>query len=167
MKKNLQTSLTIKPISLKDANDYVEAKHRHHRKTQGHKFSIGVYEGNTLHGVAIVGRPLSRFLDDGMTLEVLRLCTDGTYNACSILYGRSAKIAKDMGYTKIITYILQDELGTSLKASGWKLEEDNAGGGNWENCTRRIDERQYKQLSLFEERPKYPIGRKQRWCKLL
>ena len=159
--------LTIKPISLKDANDYVEINHRHHRKTQGHKFSIGVYEGEVLHGVAIVGRPLSRYLDDGMTLEVLRLCTDGTYNACSILYGRSARIAKEMGYTKIITYILEEEQGTSLKASGWKCEETNVGGGSWENCTRRTFDREHKQLSFFEEREKYPIGKKQRWCKFL
>ena len=118
-----------------------------------------------LHGVSIVGRPLSRYLDDGKTLEVLRLCTDGTYNACSILYGRSAKIAKDMGYEKIITYILNEESGCSLKASGWKCEEENVGGGNWENCTRREDDRIYQQMTLFEEKPKYPIGKKQRWFK--
>lgn len=157
--------LEIRPISLKEANNYVEINHRHHRKTQGHKFSLGVYEGDTLHGVAIVGRPLSRYLDNGLTLEVLRLCTDGTHNACSILYGRSARIAKEMGYKKIITYILEEEQGTSLKASGWKLEESNVGGGDWTNCTRRIDDRIYQQMSFIEERPKYPIGKKQRYVK--
>ena len=157
--------LEIKPISLKDANAYVEANHRHHRKTQGHKFSLGVYDGGELHGVAIVGRPLSRYLDDGMTLEVLRLCTDGTYNACSILYARAARIAKDMGYSRIITYILEEEHGTSLKASGWICEESNVGGGSWEDCTRRIDDRTYVQMTLFQEREKYPIGKKQRWSK--
>ena len=160
-------SLEISPISLKDSNDYVEENHRHHRKTQGHKFSIGVYEGEILHGVAIVGRPLSRFLDDGNTLEVLRLCTDGTYNACSILYGRSARIAKEMGYVKIITYILEEESGTSLKASGWTCEEENVGGGSWDNCSRREDKRMYQQISMFEERPKYPIGKKKRYSKIL
>ena len=159
--------MVIKPISLKDANNYVEQNHRHHRKTQGHKFSIGVYEGGVLHGVAIVGRPLSRYLDDGMTLEVLRLCTDGTYNACSILYGRSARIAKEMGYEKIITYILENEKGTSLKASGWICEDANVGGGSWENCTRREDDRIYTQMELFEQKPKYPICKKQRWVKYL
>lgn len=122
------THLEIRPISLKDANNYVEENHRHHRKATGHKFSLGVWSGDTLHGVAIVGRPLSRFLDDGETLEVLRLCTDGTYNACSILYARCAKIAKDMGYKKIITYILEEEAGTSVRASGWSLEADSVGG---------------------------------------
>ena len=159
--------LTIKPLNLKTANNYVEQNHRHHRKTQGHKFSLGVFEGGVLHGVVIVGRPLSRYLDDGMTLEVLRLCTDGTYNACSILYARSARIAKDMGYRKIITYILEEEQGTSLKASGWKCEETNVGGGSWENCSRRADERNYQQMSLIQEREKYPIGKKQRWVKIL
>ena len=119
------------PISLKEANEFVEAHHRHHHKVVGHKFSIAASDGNKIVGVAIVGRPVSRILDDGKTLEVTRLCTDGTYNACSFLYSRAAKIAKEMGYHKIITYILESELGTSLKASGWHLEKDNAGGGDW------------------------------------
>lgn len=155
--------LEIRPISLKQANTYVELNHRHHRKTQGHKFSLGVYENGVLHGVCIVGRPLSRYLDDGMTLEVLRLCTDGHKNACSILYARSARIAKEMGYNKIITYILAEESGNSLVACGWNLEELNVGGGSWENCTRR--EGEYHQMSIFPEREKYPIGKKQRWVK--
>lgn len=121
--------LEIRPISLKDANQYVEDNHRHHRKATGHKFSLSAWADDKLHGVAIVGRPLSRFLDDGQTLEVLRLCTDGTYNACSILYARCAKIARDMGYKKIITYILEEEDGASVKASGWTLEADEVGGG--------------------------------------
>lgn len=159
--------MLIKPVSLKEANAYVEENHRHHRKATGHKYSIGVFDGGVLHGVAIVGRPLSRFLDDGKTLEVLRCCTDGTYNACSMLYSRSARIAKEMGYEKIITYILESENGASLKASGWTLEEENVGGGNWENCSRRTDDREYKQMSLFEEREKYPMGKKKRYCKFL
>lgn len=157
--------LKIRPISLKDANDFVELQHRHHRKATGHKFSIAVYDGETLHGVAIVGRPLSRFLDNGKTLEVLRLCTDGCKNACSILYSRCARISKDMGYEKIITYILDEEDGTSLKASGWSLEQDNVGGGDWTNCSRRKEERMYQQLSFISERPKYPIGKKKRYFK--
>ena len=161
----MKCSLIIKPVSLKEANEYVEINHRHHRKVAGHKFSIGVYEGNVLHGVSIVGRPLSRYLDNGETLEVLRLCTDGTYNACSMLYSRSAKIAKDMGYSKIITYILDEENGSSLKASGWQIEAENVGGGDWTNCSRRENDRNYVQLSLFEERPKYPMGKKKRYYK--
>lgn len=157
--------LRIKPISLREANKYIEQNHRHHSRVQGCKFALSVYDDETIHGVVVVGRPLSRYLDDGSTLEVTRLCTDGTYNACSILYSRSAKIAKEMGYDRIITYILEDETGTSLKASGWKLDESNIGGGDWQNCTRRIDERSYVQMSLFEQKPKYPTGKKQRWVK--
>ena len=156
----------IKPISLKQANDYVENLHRHHRKAQGHKFSLGCFEGDVLHGVAICGRPVSRYLDDGNTMEVIRLCTDGTKNACSILYGRCARVCKDMGYQKIITYILNEEDGISLKASGWKLEADGVGGGNWEHCTRR-DYENYSQMSLFAEREKYPIGLKKRYSRIL
>ena len=122
--------LEIKPISLADANNYIIEHHRHHDKVQGHKFSIAVYdEENILHGVAVVGRPVSRHLDNGMTLEVTRLCTDGTKNACSILYARCAKIARDMGYKKIITYILESEYGSSLLASGWHCEATHIGGG--------------------------------------
>lgn len=168
MNKYPKVKLSVRPVSLKQANEFVENLHRHHRKTQGHKFSEGCFDENdVLHGVAIVGRPVSRFLDDGCTLEVTRLCTDGTFNACSILYSRCAKIAKEMGYTKIITYILEEEQGTSLKASGWTLEENNVGGGSWDDCSRREDKRNFQQISLFEEREKYPIGKKKRYCKIL
>jgi len=84
-----------------------------------------------LHGVAIVGRPVSRHLDDGLTAEVTRLCTDGLPNACSFLYSACVRIARDMGYEKIITYILASENGASLRASGWQAVEGLRGGGNW------------------------------------
>lgn len=154
------------PVSLKMANEFVEALHRHHRKTSGHKFSIGCEVNDKLVGVCIVGRPLSRYLDDGWTLEVLRLCTDGTKNACSFLYYRAARIAREMGYTKIITYILQEEDGTSLKASGWECETDNAGGGEW-NCPARPRVMVEQQMSLFPQMEKYPTGKKKRYCKVL
>lgn len=157
--------LIVVPVSLKQANDYVETYHRHHLKTQGHKFSIGVEDNGKLVGVCIVGRPVSRHLDDGKTLEVTRLCTDGTYNACSILYSRSAKIAKDMGYSKIITYILQSESGSSLKASGWVCDGE-AGGGNW-SVPSRPREIISSQLSLFPQKEKYPTEKKTRWIKVL
>lgn len=155
----------IKPVSLKTANCFVEENHRYHSKVQGHKFSIGAYSNDKLVGVCIVGRPVSRYLDDGKTLEITRLCTDGTKNICSMLYSRAAKIAKYMGYEKIITYILQSENGISLKASGWKCEGE-AGGGNWNcpSCPREIME---NQLSLFPQKEKYPTERKWRWSKTL
>lgn len=122
--------LHIAPITLRAANEYVSNYHRHHKPTRGCKFCIACYDGDRLVGVAICGRPVSRCLDNGLTLEVNRLCTDGTYNACSKLYGACKRIAKEMGYKKIITYILQSENGSSLKASGY-ICEGEAGGEMW------------------------------------
>lgn len=114
--------MDISEISLKEANTYVEKHHRHHGRVVGHKWSLAAYKDGRLCGVAIVGRPTGRYLDDGHTLEVTRLCTDGTRNACSALYSACARRAKREGYEKIITFILQSEPGTSLKAAGWTLE---------------------------------------------
>ncbi len=147
--------LIIRPISLKEANEYVRKNHRHHDKVIGHKFSISVWEGDRLCGVAIVGHPQSRMIDNKSTLEVLRLCTDGTYNACSILYGRCAKIGKYMGYKKIITYILESEQGISLKASGWNCESDKCGGFYW-GGRREVERHRYEQISLFGQGEKKP-----------
>lgn len=122
--------LVLIPISLADANAFVSEHHRHHKPVTGHKFSIGCTENGSLVGVAIVGRPVSRFLDDGFTLEVNRLCTTGAKNACSFLYAAAARAAKAMGYRKIITYTLDTEPGTSLRAAGWKCT-GIAGGKRW------------------------------------
>jgi len=157
--------LEIRPISLKKANTYITENHRHHGKVQGHKFSLSVWEGNRLCGVAIVGHPQSRRYDQETTLEVLRLCTDGTYNACSILYARCAKVGKDMGYKKIITYILESEQGISLKASGWICEAENVGGVSWTG-KREAERHKYEQLSLFENK-KAPKELKKRYSKEL
>lgn len=122
--------LELVPMTLKEANAYVQQHHRHHKPVTGHKFSIGCSDGEKIVGVAIVGRPVSRYLDDGWTLEVNRLCTDGSKNACSMLYGAAWRAARAMGYKKVITYILQSEPGTSLKAAGWKCVGE-AGGERW------------------------------------
>ena len=123
--------MTVVPLTLKCANDFVIQNHRHHGKVQGCKFCIGaVDEKGKLRGVAIAGRPVSRYLDNGTTAEITMLCTDGFKNACSFLYAACARIAKEMGYTKIITYILITENVASLKAAGW-FEQGVCGGGNW------------------------------------
>ena len=122
--------LTLIPISLALANAFVAQHHRHHQPVVGHKYSIGCALGSRLIGVAITGRPVSRYLDNGTMLEVTRLCTDGTPNACSILYAASARAAKAMGYTKIVTYTLDTENGASLRAAGWRCE-GLAGGKQW------------------------------------
>lgn len=122
--------MEIKPVTFKEACAFVSEHHRHHKPTVGCKFCIGLYDSETLVGVAICGRPVSRHLDDGLTCEINRLCTDGTYNACSMLYGACCRVARAMGYRKVITYILQSENGASLKASNFVCE-GTAGGVKW------------------------------------
>lgn len=110
------------PLELKRANEFVESLHRHHPPVYRDKFRIGCEKDGRLVGVVQLGRPVARGLDDGKTIEVVRLCTDGTPYVCSYLYGKAARIAREMGYERIVTYILDEEPGTSLKASGWKLD---------------------------------------------
>ena len=102
-------------------SDVVAAQHRHHSRVQGHRFSIGAVQNSQLVGVAIVGRPVGGQHQDDW-VEVTRLCTDGTRNACSFLYGAAANAAKALGFNRIQTYILNEETGVSLKASGWIFE---------------------------------------------
>lgn len=155
------------PMELKDAQNYINTYHRHHIAAHRDKFRIAAMDNGEIVGVVQVGRPVSRVLDDGKTLEVLRLCTNGKKDVCSFLYSRAARIAKEMGYTKIITYILESESGTSLKASGWTCEADGVGGSNW-NTPSRPREVMTSQISLFPEKQKYPVDeKKQRWVKTL
>lgn len=128
--------LEIRPITFREASDFINKNHRHHSATVGCKFCIGVYKDGSMVGCAVCGRPVSRILDDGFTCEVNRLCTDGTKNACSKLYSACSRIAKDMGYKRIITYILEDEPGTSLKASGFEFQGITHVNRSW-NCKSR------------------------------
>ncbi len=128
--------MKIIPISLKMANEFISIYHRHHKPCRGCKFCIGLIDKTELVGVAVCGRPVSRHLDNGFNLEINRLCTDGTKNACSMLYGACVRIAKAMGYQKVITYILQSENGASLKASNFTCE-GIAGGEIWTGCRKR------------------------------
>lgn len=153
--------LEIRPITLRAANAYVAQHHRHNIPTNGHKWSLACYDGDRLCGVAIAGQPVARRLDDGMTIEVRRVCTDGTHNACSALYGACARVAKEMGYARILTYTLVTEPGTSLKASGWK-DCGECGGGSWDVPSRP---REIAQTTLFGEEQKYPTCKKRRWEK--
>jgi hypothetical protein len=123
--------LELCPVSLADANAFVAKHHRHRKPVVGHKFSVGCISDGRLVGVAIVGRPVSRHLDNGLTLEVSRLCTDGTKNACSMLYAAASRAARAIGYMKIITYTLDTESGVSLKAAGWACA-GTAGGRSWQ-----------------------------------
>lgn len=129
--RELKHMLKIRPITFRDANAYVKQHHRHNSQVAGCKFAISCYEGERLCGVAICGRPIGRYLDDGETLEINRVCTDGTKNACSILYGACCRVAKDMGYRRVITYTLTSENGASVKASNFVLDAENVGGLHW------------------------------------
>lgn len=135
----MKDGLEIVPISFAEANAFVERHHRHHKPMPGMKFAVAAAKGEEVVGVAIVGRPVSRILDTGWTLEVNRCCTDGTKNACSILYAACWRVARAMGYRKLITYTLPEEGGASLRAAGWKLIGE-AGGGKWGRESRpRVD----------------------------
>jgi hypothetical protein len=143
-------TLTIAPCTFPEACTFVGLHHRHHRPPVGHKFSLAVAaEDGEVHGVAIAGRPVARALDDGWTLEVTRVATDGTRNANSALYGACRRAAWALGYRRLVTYTLPTESGASLRGAGWRLIGE-AGGGSWSCPSRpRVDT--------------HPLERKLRW----
>lgn len=154
--------LRVRAVELVEANRFVAQHHRHHKPVQGHRFSLGAFEGDQLVGVAVVGRPVARNGGSpSTTLEVTRLATDGTRNACSLLYGAAARAGKALGYERIQTYILSTEPGTSLRASGW-ICEGEAGGGQWEHS----GEIQLR-LDGHTRATDQPTGKKQRWARAL
>lgn len=147
--------LTIVPLELREANAFVAEHHRHHKPVQGHRFSIGVVDDTrTLRGICIVGRPVARPVSAKEVLEVTRLATDGTDNACSMLYAAAARVGKELGYLKIQTYILETETGITLKAAGW-VEEATTRGGEWTHTDGR------------PRRKDQPTCKKKRWSRQL
>lgn len=142
--------LALSTITFPEAAAFVMAHHRHHTPPVGHKFSLAALAGDQLVGVVIIGRPVSRHRDDGLTLEVTRLCTDGTRNACSFLYGAAARATFALGYKRLGTYILKREPGTSLVAAGWKLVGETP-GQSWSVPSRaRADKHPLEPRLLFE-----------------
>ena len=138
------------PIELAEANAFIEKHHRHHKPVVGHKFSIGASLDSQIVGIVIVGRPVARGRDDGLTLEVTRLATDGSHNACSFLYGCAARAAFALGYKRIGTYILASEPGASLKASNWHLV-GKVHGRSWDCTSRpRVDKHPLQDKLLWE-----------------
>ena len=132
--------LMITPVNIDEANAFVAQHHRHHKPVTGAKFAVAVSDSaGQVRGVVIVGRPIARGNDNGWTLEVNRCCTDGAKNACSMLYGAAWRAARALGYLRLITYILCQESGVSLRAAGWRLIGE-AGGGSWSCPSRpRVD----------------------------
>lgn len=126
----------VAPIGLRAANAYVAALHRHHKPVRGCKFCVSVVgPDGDVRGVAIAGRPVARMSDDGWTLEILRVCTDGTRNACSMLYRACWRAARAIGYRLVFTYSLPDEGGASLRGAGFECKGP-AGGGEWTRPSR-------------------------------
>lgn len=147
--------MKIRWITQKEANEFIVKHHRHHDAVVGSITQVGLFIENELAGIAVISRPVSRRLDFRRITEVTRLCTFGTENACSKLYGAAARIAREMGFEKIQTFILQSESGISLKASGWVLEEENCGGEKWHGRAH---------INLFGEE-KRPPEKKKRYAK--
>lgn len=142
-------TLVVIPCDLKDANAFVAQHHRHHRPVCGHKFSLAVEQAGVVVGVAIVSRPTARMSDDGWTLEVTRVATDGTKNVSSALYGACRRATFALGYRRLVTYTLPSESGASLRAAGYRCLGE-AGGGSWSRPSRpRVDQ--------------HPLQRKLRW----
>ena len=123
--------LDVVPLSFADACAFVTDWHRHHAPPVGHKFSLGVGDGELLRGVAIVGRPVARHLDNGLTLEVIRSATDGTPHANSMLYGAAWRAAKALGYRRLVTYTQVGESGASLRAAGWRVIAERPARAGW------------------------------------
>lgn len=133
-------SLRICPITIGEAQHFVDEHHRHHKAPRGALFAVCVGNEDGIRGVALAGRPVARPLDDGWTVEVTRCCVlEETPNACSMLYGACRRIAIAMGYKRIITYTLQSEPGASLRAAGFRVVAD-VRGRSWNAPSRpRID----------------------------
>jgi hypothetical protein len=133
--------LTIVPLTFRDACAFVAMWHRHHQPPRGMKFALGVATDNgTLVGVALVGRPVARHLDDGMTLEVNRTATDGTANANSCLYGAARRASLALGYRRLVTYTQAGEPGTSLRAAGWRVLAERPPHPGWNRPSRPRDD---------------------------
>ena len=148
------SKLTLTPVTLRQAQAFVNEHHRHNIAPRGHKFSIGLEKDGILIGVCIVGRPIARCSDDGKTAEVLRVCVlEVNPNDNCKLYGAAVRACKAMCYTKIITYTLPEEGGASLRAAGFTAEGTTAKRPKgWDTPSRRR-----------ETLEKYPDGQKIRW----
>lgn len=135
-------TLRIVPVTQADAKGFVADHHRHHRPPLGAIFCLGVADDDdVLRGVAMVGRPVARHFDDGLTLEVNRTATDGTPNANSMLYGAAWRVAKALGYRRLITYTMEGESGSSMRAAGWRVVGERPATAGWTRPSRPREDR--------------------------
>lgn len=151
MKPPGATALLLIPCELAEANAFVIEHHRHLGGVPGHRFSLAVADPEgKVRGVAIVGRPIGRFDEDGFTLQLLRSATDGHPNASSALTAACRRAAFALGYQRLITFTLPSESGASMRAAGFTLVGEAGKAKGWSVPSRpRID--------------KAPAQRKLRW----
>ena len=131
--------LRVIAVTFEQACAFVAAHHRHHQPPVGHKFSLGAMCGDRRVGVAIVGRPVARSLDDGRTLEVTRVATDGTPSAGSFLYAAARQATYALGYDRLLTYTQATESGASLRGAGWRWIANRPARPGWDCPTRPRD----------------------------
>lgn len=136
--KTVPGQLVIVPITFREACAFVQKLHRHNKPPRGHKFSIGLCVSGELAGVAMIGRPIARHFDDGLTVEINRTCTNGSKNANSMLYGAAWRAAKAMGYRRCITYTQADESGISLRAAGFQKVKELPARASWADSSVKL-----------------------------
>lgn len=142
------SDLTLRPVTLRQARAFVARVHRHSDPPRGWRFGVAAYDSRReLRAVGIAGRPVARLLDDGTTIEILRIASDGAPQACSMLYGALCRAAKALGYDRAATYTLGSEPGTSLRAAGFIEVDRTNGSRTWDRPSRLRDD-----FSLFGSR---------------
>ena len=149
--------LQLKPITVQDAKPYIARHHRHNKSPQSGLCAVSVVDGENLVGVAVLGRPSARALQDGYTAEITRNTTEGHLNACSMLYGALLRVAKALGYHRVYTYTLKSESGSSLRAVGFLVDAELQPRPTW-NCQSRPR----RQVDLFGNQQR-PVEAKIRW----
>ncbi len=153
--------MNLVPVTLLEAKRFVNEQHRHNEAPVGWKFGVGLERDGELVGIAIVGRPVARRLDQRLDVEITRCTTLGDRNACSMLYGAACRAAKALGYRDAYTYTTDGEDGSSVRAAGFTLDADlTPTRGDWNNATRP---RQAE--TLFGARKRQPGSK--RWVRRL
>jgi hypothetical protein len=152
----------LRPVTLEEARRFIAEHHRHCIPPVGWLWGVGLEDGEgRLVGVAVVGRPVARHLQDGRTLEITRVCVlDGMPMANSVLYGAVLRAAEALGYQRAVTYTLEGESGASLRAVGFVLD-----GFVEENEWNRSSRPRYE-VDLFGNRRR-PPGRRVRWVRAI
>lgn len=144
--------IELVPITIGDAKEFVRQHHRHHPPPVSGLFAVACGVASEIVGVAIVGRPVARGLQDGYTAEVIRVATTGERNACSLLYGASWRACKALGHRKLVTYTLASESGASLRGAGWRTVGEVT-GRSWSCASRpRVDKHPTQDKIRWEAR---------------